>query len=56
MYPQKDRQIKNTESTKEETKVNIDRLTQIKEQIQAGQYKVDLKQTSEKLALNLLGL
>lgn len=35
---------------------NIDRVVQIKEQIQSGMYKVDLKKTSEKMALNLLNL
>lgn len=33
-----------------------DRLSQLQEQIQKGEYKIDLKKTSEKMALNLLNL
>lgn len=34
----------------------LDRVSQIKEQIQNGTYELDMKKTSEKMALNLLNL
>ncbi len=42
--------------THKEEKVASDRISEIRDQIQSGSYKVDLKKTSEKMALNLLGL
>ncbi|MCE3046907.1 flagellar biosynthesis anti-sigma factor FlgM [Helicobacter kayseriensis] len=51
----KTRDMKIEEKQTEENSYS-DRLSQIKEQIQAGTYKIDLKKTSEKMALNLLGL
>lgn len=45
-----------TEEKKIEEISHSDRLSQIKEQIQSGTYKINLKKTSEKMALNLLGL
>lgn len=47
----RDNQIKKTQETKA-----LDRVSQIKEQIQNGTYELDMKKTSEKMALNLLNL
>lgn len=41
---------------KEKEQVQLSRAEQIKEQIKNGEYKVDLQQTSEKMASNLLNL
>ena len=41
---------------KEKEQVQISRAEQIKEQIKNGEYKIDLQQTSEKMASNLLNL
>lgn len=62
VYPQKIDNKNNVRSDKEgevkksqETKA-LDRVSQIKEQIQNGTYELDMKKTSEKMALNLLNL
>ncbi|MCH5313213.1 MAG: flagellar biosynthesis anti-sigma factor FlgM [Helicobacter sp.] len=49
---------KQNESTeaKEKEQVQLSRAEQIKEQIKNGEYKIDLQQTSEKMASNLLNL
>lgn len=47
----KENQIKKDQ----EVKV-LDRVSQIKQQIQNGTYELDMKKTSEKMALNLLNL
>lgn len=49
---------KQNESTevKEREQVQLSRAEQIKEQIKNGEYKIDLQQTSEKMASNLLNL
>ena len=39
----------------EETQ-SLDRVAQIKEQVQNGTYQLDMKKTSEKMALHLLNL
>lgn len=39
-----------------ETKEVDDRVSQIKESIKNGTYRVDIEKTSEKMALNLLNL
>ncbi|WP_104743388.1 flagellar biosynthesis anti-sigma factor FlgM [Helicobacter cinaedi] len=41
---------------KEKEQVQLSRAEQIKEQIKNGEYKIDLQQTSEKMASNLLNL
>ncbi|CAM3399978.1 flagellar biosynthesis anti-sigma factor FlgM [Helicobacter labetoulli] len=41
---------------KEKEQVQFSRAEQIKEQIKNGEYKIDLQQTSEKMASNLLNL
>lgn len=41
---------------KKQDEKGVDRVTQIQDEIQNGQYKIDLKKTSEKMALNLLNL
>ncbi|TLD81574.1 flagellar biosynthesis anti-sigma factor FlgM [Helicobacter sp. MIT 05-5293] len=41
---------------KEKEEVQLSRADQIKEQIAKGEYKIDLQQTSEKMASNLLNL
>lgn len=41
---------------KEKEQVQLSRVEQIKEQIKNGTYKIDLQQTSEKMASNLLNL
>lgn len=41
---------------KQKEQIQLSRAEQIKEQIKNGEYKVDLVQTSEKMALNLLNL
>ena len=40
----------------EKEQVQLSRAEQIKEQIKNGEYKIDLQQTSEKMASNLLNL
>ena len=54
----RDTLIKQNESTevKEKEQVQLSRAEQIKEQIKNGEYKIDLQQTSEKMASNLLNL
>ena len=47
----KDNQVKKNQEVKA-----LDRVSQIKEQIQNGTYELDMKKTSEKMALNLLNL
>lgn len=47
----KDNQVKKNQEVKA-----LDRISQIKEQIQNGTYELDMKKTSEKMALNLLNL
>lgn len=49
---------KQNESTevKEKEQVQLSGAEQIKEQIKNGEYKIDLQQTSEKMASNLLNL
>lgn len=47
----KEAQVKKTQESKA-----IDRVSQVKEQIQNGTYELDMKKTSEKMALNLLNL
>lgn len=49
------KQNENTE-VKEKEQVQLSRAEQIKEQIKNGEYKIDLQQTSEKMASNLLNL
>lgn len=39
---------------KEKEQIHLSRAEQIKEQIKNGEYKIDLQQTSEKMASNLL--
>lgn len=62
VYPQKVDNKNNVRSDKEgEVKKSqeakaLDRVSQIKEQIQNGTYELDMKKTSEKMALNLLNL
>lgn len=62
IYPQKIDNKNNVRSDKEgEVKKSqevkaLDRVSQIKEQIQNGTYELDMKKTSEKMALNLLNL
>lgn len=41
---------------KQKDQIQLSRAEQIKEQIKKGEYKVDLVQTSEKMASNLLNL
>ncbi|TLD97353.1 flagellar biosynthesis anti-sigma factor FlgM [Helicobacter jaachi] len=41
---------------KEKEEVQLSKAEQIKEQIKNGEYKIDLQQTSEKMASNLLNL
>ncbi len=41
---------------KEKEQTQLSKAEQIKEQIKNGEYKVDLQQTSEKMASNLLNL
>lgn len=41
---------------KQKEQIQLSRAEQIKEQIKNGEYKVDLAQTSEKMASNLLNL
>lgn len=47
----KENQVKKSQEVK-----TLDRVSQIKEQIQNGTYELDMKKTSEKMALNLLNL
>lgn len=47
----KESQVKKNQEVKA-----LDRVSQIKEQIQNGTYELDMKKTSEKMALNLLNL
>lgn len=47
----KENQVKKNQEVKA-----LDRVSQIKEQIQNGTYELDMKKTSEKMALNLLNL
>lgn len=49
---------KQNESTevKEKEQVQLSRAEQIKEQIKNGEYKIDLRQTAQKMASNLLNL
>lgn len=49
------KQSENNE-VKEKEQVQLSRAEQIKEQIKNGEYKIDLQQTSEKMASNLLNL
>lgn len=44
------------ETKKVEETQSVDRVSQIKEQIQNGTYQLDMKKTSEKMALHLLNL
>lgn len=44
------------EVKKAEETQGVDRVAQIKEQIQNGTYQLDMKKTSEKMALHLLNL
>lgn len=44
------------EVKKSEESQRVDRVAQIKEQIQNGTYQLDMKKTSEKMALHLLNL
>lgn len=44
------------ETKKAEETQSLDRVAQIKEQVQNGTYQLDMKKTSEKMALNLLNL
>lgn len=41
---------------KQKEQIQLSRSEQIKEQIKNGEYKIDLTQTSEKMASNLLNL
>lgn len=41
---------------KEKEQTQLSKAEQIKEQIKNGEYKIDLQQTSEKMASNLLNL
>ncbi|AAP77471.1 flagellar biosynthesis anti-sigma factor FlgM [Helicobacter hepaticus] len=41
---------------KEKEQTQLSKVEQIKEQIKNGEYKIDLQQTSEKMASNLLNL
>lgn len=50
------RQNENTEVKEKEQVQQLSRAEQIKEQIKNGEYKIDLQQTSEKMASNLLNL
>lgn len=50
------KQNENTAEVKEKEQVQLSRAEQIKEQIKNGEYKIDLQQTSEKMASNLLNL
>lgn len=52
---------KNTTNKENQVKKNqevkaLDKVSQIKEQIQNGTYELNMKKTSEKMALNLLSL
>lgn len=47
----KENQVKKDQGVKA-----LDRVSQIKQQIQNGTYELDMKKTSEKMALNLLNL
>ncbi|WP_110581503.1 flagellar biosynthesis anti-sigma factor FlgM [Helicobacter cinaedi] len=49
------KQSENNE-VKEKEQVQLSRAEQIKEQIKNGEYEIDLQQTSEKMASNLLNL
>lgn len=54
----KTEKVSNTRETRkqqEEEKIQ-DKVSQIQEQIERGEYKIDLRKTSEKMALNLLNL
>ncbi|WP_300223959.1 flagellar biosynthesis anti-sigma factor FlgM [uncultured Helicobacter sp.] len=44
------------ETKKAEETQSLDRVAQIKEQVQNGTYQLDMKKTSEKMALHLLNL
>ena len=54
----KDTFAKQNESNevKEKEQVQLSRADEIKEQISKGEYKIDLQQTSDKMASNLLNL
>ena len=44
------------ETKKAEETQSLDRVAQIKEQVQNGTYQLDMKKTSEKMVLHLLNL
>ena len=44
------------ETKKAEETQSLDRVAQIKEQVQNGTYQLEMKKTSEKMALHLLNL
>lgn len=48
-------EVKEKEQT-QSTPTQLSRAEQIKEEIKNGEYKIDLQQTSEKMASNLLNL
>lgn len=50
------REKSDTQIKKEEKIQQADRVSQIREEIQNGTYKLDMKKTSEKMAQNLLNL
>lgn len=50
------RQNENTEVKEKEQVQQLSRAEQIKEQIKNGEYKIDLRQTAQKMASNLLNL
>ena len=55
-YSQHKEKVESTKDLKETKDPSADRLASLQNQIQKGEYKIDLKKTSEKMALNLLNL
>lgn len=55
-FQKTEKAVKSQEVQKKQEEKVQSKVSQIQDQIQNGEYKIDLKKTSEKMALNLLNL
>lgn len=55
-FQKAEKAIKLQEAQKKQEEKAQNKVTEIQSQIQNGEYKIDLKKTSEKMALNLLNI
>lgn len=55
-FKKTEKAVKTQETQKKQEDKIQSKVSQIQDQIQKGEYKIDLKKTSEKMALNLLNI